>query len=541
MKKKAPTQFLFSLVCLLIAIQFSVGPAKAQSVELKVTRVVWGTDPDTPTNAYPGDTQSPLTVELQNNDASTTIKGVSGVLRFPDGRFTDIYGYPNATATGAPTVGDLLNPTDEVAPKGFLTMTFTLNIGEDVAAGTYRYNVEVKYSVKQGTAYVEGTARTLVVQIVVSKIESTVTVSVTPQTSEEGQAVRVSGSISPAQENVTVTLAYKKPTGALLRRTVRTNADGSFGESYLPDAEGFWSVNASWLGSPKYDSSWASATFEVRLPSSITATASGNRLVGGVDNQLDLTILNSGEVPVSALDVTLTLPSSSPLVFRGEDHWTVNYLEPGNSATITATVYGPSSAIGTTFSASLTVNYQDDYGASVSDTFPIGIVVVGRIELVAYDETVDPQPAINGSRFEITTTLLNKGNVAATYTNATIQPNGILTLTSESTTYIGDVEENSQSPFTLAAYVKDGAASGTYPVTISVYYRDDQYVDHALNVTVFVTVEAQAETESTTGGTEGVFGLLGESGLILVTVAATTIVILLLYRRSVAKQKATAA
>ena len=538
MKTKATVYLLCALLCLTYAFSFYVEPAKAQSVELKVTRVVWGTNPDSPTKAYPGDTQSPLTVELQNNDPSEVIKGVSGVLRFPDGRFTDIYGNPNATATGAPTVGDLLNPTDEVQPKGFLTMTFTLDINKDVVAGTYKYNMEVKYAVKQGAAFVDGTTRTLVVQIVVSKIDSTVTVSVTPQTAEKGQAVRISGTISPAKENATVTLTYKKPNGTLLRRTVRTNADGSFAESYLPDVEGFWSVNASWLGDSKYASNWASVTFEIRLPVSVTVSTSDNRLVGGVDNQLNLTIWNSGTVPISALDVTLTVPS--PLVFRGGNHWTLNYLEPGNSTIITALIYGPSSAISTTYSGTLTVSYQDDYGESLTDTFPIGLVVVGRIELVAYDEIVYPQPAANGSKVEITTTLLNKGNVVAMYVNATIQPSEILLLTSESTAYIGDVEENSQSPFTLAAYVKDEVEDGTYPVKITVSYRDDQYVDHSLDVTVYVTVEAQAETQPSSGETESIFGLLGESGLILVTVAAASIVILLLYRRSVAKQRATA-
>jgi len=297
-------------------------------------------------------------------------------------------------------------------------------------------------------------------------------------------------------------------------------------------------VNASWLGDSKYASNWASVTFEIRLPVSVTVSTSDNRLVGGVDNQLNLTIWNSGTVPISALDVTLTVPS--PLVFRGGNHWTLNYLEPGNSTIITALIYGPSSAISTTYSGTLTVSYQDDYGESLTDTFPIGLVVVGRIELVAYDEIVYPQPAANGSKVEITTTLLNKGNVVAMYVNATIQPSEILLLTSESTAYIGDVEENSQSPFTLAAYVKDEVEDGTYPVKITVSYRDDQYVDHSLDVTVYVTVEAQAETQPSSGETESIFGLLGESGLILVTVAAASIVILLLYRRSVAKQRATA-
>jgi hypothetical protein len=186
------------------------------------------------------------------------------------------------------------------------------------------------------------------------------------------------------------------------------------------------------------------------------------------------------------------------------------------------------------------VSYQDYYGESLTDTFPIGLVVVGRIELVVYDKIVNPQPATNGSKVEITMTLLNKGNVVAMYVNATIQPNEFFLLTSESTTYIGDVEENTQSPFTLAAYVKDEVENGTYPVRITVSYRDDQYVDHYFDITIFVTVKAQSENPPSSGETENIFGLLGESGLILLMVAAATIVILLLYRHSIAKQRAAA-
>jgi hypothetical protein len=535
-KSKTFVFLLFTLLCSSYVISNHVTPVRAQSSgELKVTRVVWGTDPNTPANAYPGDTQSPLTVELQNLDQSATIKGVTGLLKFPDGRFTDIYGNPNATATGTPTVGDLLSPTDEIQPKGFLTMTFTLDIGEDVVAGTYKYNMETKYSVQQGNIFVDGTPQILVVQIVISKIDSTITVSITPQTAEKGQAVRISGTIAPAIENATVILVYKKPDSASFSRTVRTNADGSFAESYMPDAEGFWSVNASWLGDSKYASSWASTTFEIRLPVSLSVSTINNRLIGGVDNQFNITIQNNGAVPVSALDITLTVPS--PLVFRGENHWTLNYLEPGNTTLIPVFIYSPSSAIGTTYSSTLDVNYQDDYGASQTDSFPLGIVVVGRIELVIYDKSVSPQPAINGSRIEITTTLLNKGNVVAMYVNASIQPSTILSLTSESTTYIGDVEENSQSPFTLATLVKNNAESGTYPIKIWITYRDDQYVDHSLDATVYVTVEAQAEAKPVSEGGENFFAPLGETGLILLVIVVASVVILLLYRRSMSKRR----
>jgi hypothetical protein len=156
---------------------------------------------------------------------------------------------------------------------------------------------------------------------------------------------------------------------------------------------------------------------------------------------------------------------------------------------------------------------------------------------VVYDKSVSPQPATNGSRIEITTTLLNKGNVVAMYVNASIQPSTILLLTSESTTYIGDVEENSQSPFTLATYVKNNVESGTYPIKIKVSYRDDQYVDHLLDTVVYVTVEAQAETKPISEGGENIFAPLGESGLILLIIVVASVIILLLYRRSISKRR----
>jgi hypothetical protein len=535
--KRKPAIFLLSLIMLLCCIQpNTVSNVRGQrSAELKATRVVWGDTPDSPTKAYPGDTERALTVEMQNYSPEETIKGVSAVLFFPNRSFTDVYGNPNASATGSPAVGELLSPTDEIEPKGFFTLTFTLDIDEDTVPDTYHCNMTVKYAIKRNGDYGEGLPQDFVIQIVVSKISSTITVAASPQTAEIGQAVRISGSIDPATENATVNLAYKRPDGTRVTASSKTSADGSFSTSYRPDVDGVWSVNASWEGDAKYEGEWVSASFEIRLPVSLTVTASGNRLTGGVDEEINITILNSGSVPVSALDASFTV--ASPLVFRGRDHWTFDYLAPGSSTTISVQIYGPSSAIGSTYSGSLVLNYRDDYGEILSETFPVGLIVVGYVELVAYDETVSPQPVRNGSRFEITTTLLNKGNIAAMYVNASILPSEILTLTSESAAYVGEVEENSQSPFTLAAYVKNAAATGTYPVKIGIAYRDDQYVDHFLEFTVNLSVEAQQQTQD--GASEGGTTLspFAEAGLVLLVAAAASVAILLLYRRHMAKKK----
>jgi len=526
------------LTFLLIFCLFPVGikPADVQceAVNFKVTRVVWGENIDNPIKAYPGDKEVPLTVEVQNLSPNKTIKGVSAILLLDDSPFTDIYGNPNASATGKPSVSEILKPTDEIKPKGFFTLTFTLNIDKNAVPGTYIQTMEIRYSVESDEKFVEGTPQRLEVKIVVSKNESTVSVSVSPQVVEEGESVRVSGSISPAPENATVNLRYIGP-GCEFNSTIKVNIDGTFSESFKPWTNGTWNVNASWAGDVRYEGSWASASFEVRPRASLSILTSSNRILGGVDNKFAIKIINDGKVPLSALDVSLDVPN--PLVVHGRNSWKISYLDVGEESNITFVIYAPDSSIGSTYSGSFSVNYRDDYGESHTDTFPLGLVVVGRVELISYDKVVRPQPALNGSKVEFTGTLLNKGTVSAMYVNASILPNPILRLTSESATYIGEIEENSQSPFTLGAYIKENVGNGTYPVIVHVTYRDDQHNEHAFNITFHVRVLAVKPKQSSTSESTNFLASYSEHIFTLVTVAVASVTVLLLYRRHLSRRK----
>jgi len=518
----------------MLSTRIKISYVRCDSVEFEVSRVVWGDNIDNPIKAHPGDTEVPLTVEVQNLSPNKTIKGVSAILMLDNSPFTDVYGNPNASATGKPTVGEVLNPTDEIKPKGFFTLTFTLDIDENAIPGTYTQNMTVKYSVESNNDFVEGTPQILSIEIVVSKMESTISVTVSPQVIEEGEAVRVSGTIDPAPENATVTLTYIGPEHKL-NSTLKVNIDGSFAESFKPNARGTWSVNASWLGDIKYEGDWASASFEVRPPVSLRITTSSNRLRGGHDNRFTITIVNDGEVPLSALEASLTVPN--PLVVHGENSWKIEYLDSGNSTTITLTIYAPDTSIGSTYSGSLSVNYRDDYGQSRTDTFPLGLVVVGEVELVLYDRTIKPQPAKNGSKIEFTATLLNRGTVSAMYVNASILPSPILRLTSESATYIGEIEENSQSPFTVGAYVRENVKNGTYPVMVKITYRDDQHVDHDFNTTIYLPVIAVGTKHLSSEESVSFFSSQFEELFILITALTASAVILLLYRRRLTQLK----
>jgi len=162
--------------------------------------------------------------------------------------------------------------------------------------------------------------------------------------------------------------------------------------------------------------------------------------------------------------------------------------------------------------------------------------VVGQITLTVYEKIASPQPARSGSKISITATMLNKGNVAAKYVNASIVPNTVLDLTAESTAYVGEVEENSPAPFTLAANVKTNAPNGTYPVTVSITYRDDQYADQSFNATFYVLIEKNHEDQTISDGTSDLLKPFFDVSVILLTLVGASAVILFLYRRHLSSQ-----
>ncbi len=503
------------------------------STELKVTRVVWGTDLNTPVKAYAGDTDVSLTIEVQNYSPNETIKGVTALLNLQGSPFTDYAsGKKNATATGTPVGGDRLNPPDYISPRNFFTLTFTLDIDSNTAPNTYSCNLTMSYSVNASKIYVAGEPQTAIVGLIVSKPTSTISCTVTPTSVGKGENIEVSGTINPVRENATVTLLYRRPDASTFSRTAQTRANSSYRYSYQPTVEGVWSVNASWTGDNKYSGDWASASFEVRYPVSLKVDAPDVILVGDREKSLNITLSNRGEVLISSIDATFTLPSTASvpsLVIRGSSHWTVNYLEAGSSTVIPITIYAPRSALGSTYSASLRLSYRDGYGQSHTDTYSLGLMVKGWIELVIYEKAVSPLPVNQGSSVTLSATLLNKGDAAAMYTNVTLVSNSFLELLSESTAYVGEVEENSPVPFTVRAKVNSDAEDGVYPVTVKVTYRDDQHAEHTLDFTLNIAVE-RTQSKSAEQSTSPL-AMVWELRWTIMTLAGASLAILVLYRR----------
>lgn len=536
---KIKHDILLLTAMLLISIVFSVNTITlvyAQpSVELKVTKVVWGTDPSAPIQAYPGDSGMPLTIEVLNFSPNETIKGIFATLLLNDTPITNIHGLSNDTMPGEPVINDILEPTDIVFPRSAFTLTFNLDVDSLALPGIYSCNMTVDYSVNSTGQYISGDPQTLTVNLIISTASSTLSCSVSPSRIEKGETIDVEGLLDPVINNATISLVYTKPDASTITRTVQTIADGSYGDSYQPDIEGSWTVNASWVGDEQHQGDWALASFEIVFPVALTIDLPDNRLIGDVEKTVNVTISNSGNVSLSTVDVTLSFSaapvSPSPLVIRGENHWILKFLEPGNTTILPVTMYAPRSAIGSTYVASLDVSYRDDYGQSYSETYNLGLIVNGWIELIVYEKTFSPQPVDPGSEIAISATILNRGNVAAMYTNVTILPTPSLNLQSASSAYVGEVDENSPAPFTVVANMAQDLENGSYPVVITVTYRDAQNQDQALNIATNVVVETSHSTQNGQTGEMNLVNLLLELRWILLLLVGGSIATFLLYRR----------
>lgn len=297
MNKKA---VIFGIICAIVLFSniSTLGISNVDGLStgrFRVSRVAWGTNINAPIEAYPGDANDQLTIEVQNY-SNDTIKGVNAVL-FLTYPFTDTYGNLNASASGTPEDVSVINLSPgSISPGSFFTLTFSLSIDSGATPKVYSYNMTLSYMISSGTSYLQGTPEKVKITFTLSKTPTAISCIASPKQIEEGATIDIIGSITPAKENINISLMYKMENGSSFVRNVVTAADGSFSDHYRPESIGIWAVNASWHGDGKYEGSWISTSFEVRPKVSLGVTLSENRLTGGFDNILNITLTNNGNV-----------------------------------------------------------------------------------------------------------------------------------------------------------------------------------------------------------------------------------------------------
>lgn len=106
----------------------------------------------------------------------------------------------------------------------------------------------------------ESLYQNFIVTAAVIKPTTSMSLTLSNSTIVTGKSVTVSGTITPPVDGVIVTLTYTKPDGTSVTRTSSSASGGAFSDTYTPDAEGSWSVKASWAGNDNYQGATSSSS-----------------------------------------------------------------------------------------------------------------------------------------------------------------------------------------------------------------------------------------------------------------------------------------
>lgn len=219
---------------------------------------------------------------------------------------------------------------------------------------------------------------------------------------------------------------------------------------------------------------------------------SGNELVAERDNMLRINVTNIGD---DVYDVGLTLVLTPPLIMSGDNHWYFSYLRSRNSVTMDVLLRAPASAIKSTVSATMNMQYKElGYVYYGTEDHSIGFSIYGWVQVQVFDRLLEPDPANPGSTVTVSGSILNIGNTPAMYSNITIRNSTQLQLTGESSSYIGQIDPNSPFPFSLSAAVLPEVESGSHELEVELNYQDGRYVWHTDVVTMAYEISVQNAT-----------------------------------------------
>jgi hypothetical protein len=203
-----------------------------------------------------------------------------------------------------------------------------------------------------------------------------------------------------------------------------------------------------------------------------TMNVTGQSLTAGFNNTVAISLANNyyntayGTGTIYDTDIAISLPT--PLNLIGDNHWHYNSIAYGQNVTLTFQVYAPTSAIGSSYQATVTATYRQLGDISTTqESHAISFTVYGWISMLIYSVQMTPSSVAPGGNATISGNVLNTGNLAAYNANVTVQSESVAP-GSSSGAFIGEIDPNIPRPFSLLVAFKPNLANGNYSLTVKV-------------------------------------------------------------------------
>jgi hypothetical protein len=122
------------------------------------------------------------------------------------------------------------------------------------------YIIKVTAHQNDGLSYLQTKTITL---NTTQKTVTSISCSVNSNVIQQDQSVTVSGTISPSVSNALISIEYISPSGSTIPKTVYSNSNGNYQDTFTPNAAQGWTVKVSWSGNDNHLGASNSAQFRV--------------------------------------------------------------------------------------------------------------------------------------------------------------------------------------------------------------------------------------------------------------------------------------
>ncbi|HEU0143865.1 MAG TPA: hypothetical protein VFQ47_03685, partial [Nitrososphaera sp.] len=270
-----------------------------------------------------------------------------------------------------------------------------------------------------------------------------------------------------------------------------TSLDGALESSQPP-------LTRTTLGVPSNNSTPSQSevgSITNRNSSSSTQTQSIQIAAGSVQD-LSFAVTNTNDARVSIADVVVSLTSESDEVrILGDSRWNLQSIAAGSQQELTTRVYASTSLIGSPVFFTVTMQYIRNGNDLRTESFQLGAIVVGNIQISVNDVTV----SYIGDTPNIVGNLLNEGNSPAIFTKIELLEPGTqgglqLLRPTVSSQFLGDLAVNSPLPFNIPVEITQQnigqeATRNGYPISLRITYSDELRNTHELIVDETISLE----------------------------------------------------
>jgi len=235
-----------------------------------------------------------------------------------------------------------------------------------------------------------------------------------------------------------------------------------------------------------------------------------NILIAGKLNNITTTVTNIGTTPLKSVALSFAFVGGQ-ITWLEPDVFQIDELLPGENVQILAKAYDSPSASAST-QLQILIKYYDTNNILNQEARNIGLLSQGLIDMEFVDFTILPETPRLGQIFSIIVTMTNIGTITASAVTATPDvPQGFKIFGSKSF-FIGDVQTNSPTTFTISLQVDNNTKPGKYNIPVKITYFDN--LRNPLSVTMNLTfnISDKSTTTTTTGpnipGGSNLFGLI---------------------------------